>query len=100
MNVLLITADTLRADHMSAYGYWRETSPNLAALADEGVRIDTFIGQCAHTLPSFTSMVSGLTPFQTGAVATLHCVPNTPSGRLSDETPTLAETLSKAGVYA
>jgi len=99
MNVLLITADTLRADHMSAYGYWRETSPNLAALADEGVRIDTFMGQCAHTLPSFTSMMTGLTPFQTGAVATLHCVPNTPSGKLSDETPTLAETLSKAGVH-
>ena len=99
MNVLLITADTLRADHMSAYGYWRETSPNLAALAAEGVLFERLIGQCAHTLPSFTSMVSGLTPFQTGAVATLHCVPNTPSGKLSDETPTLAETLSKAGVH-
>ncbi len=99
MNVLLITVDTLRADHMSAYGYWRETSPNLAALADEGVRFERFIGQCAHTLPSFTSMMTGLTPFQTGAVATLHCVPNTPSGKLSDETPTLAETLAQGGVY-
>jgi arylsulfatase A-like enzyme len=99
MNVLLITADTLRADHMSSYGYWRETSPNLDALADEGVRFERFIGQCAHTLPSFTSMMTGLTPFQTGAVATLHCVPNTPSGKLSDETPTLAETLAQGGVY-
>ncbi|MGI5816532.1 MAG: sulfatase [Armatimonadota bacterium] len=99
MNVLLITADTLRADHMSAYGYWRETSPNLTALAREGVRFDRFIGQCAHTLPSFTSMLTGLTPFETGVVATLHCVPDTPSGRLSDETPTLAETLAKAGVH-
>jgi arylsulfatase A-like enzyme len=99
MNVLLITADTLRADHMSAYGYWRETSPNLAALAEEGVRFDRFIGQCAHTLPSFTSMMTGLTPFQTGAVATLHCVPDTPSGKLSDRTPTLAETLVQGGVH-
>ncbi len=99
MNVLLITADTLRADHMSAYGYWRETSPNLAALAREGVRFDRFIGQCAHTLPSFTSMMTGLTPFETGAVATLHCVPDTPSGKLSDRTPTLAEALSQGGVH-
>jgi len=99
MNVLLITADTLRADHMSAYGYWRETSPNLAALADEGVRFDRFIGQCAHTLPTFTSLMTGLTPFETGAVATLHCVPDTPSGKLSDNTPTLAETLSVGGVH-
>jgi len=99
MNVLLITADTLRADHMSAYGYWRETGPNLDALAREGVRFDRFIGQCAHTLPSFTSMMTGLTPFQTGVVATLHCVPDTPSGRLSDGTPVMAEMLARAGVY-
>ena len=43
--------------------------------------------------------MTGLTPFQTGAVATLHCVPNTPSGKLSDNTPTLAETLSVGGVH-
>lgn len=99
MNVLLITADTLRADHMSAYGYWRETSPNLAALAEEGARFERFIGQCAHTLPSFTSMMTGLTPFETGVVATLHCVPDTPSGKLSDHIPTLAEALAQAGVH-
>ncbi|MEW6359051.1 MAG: sulfatase [Planctomycetota bacterium] len=99
MNVLLITADTLRADHMSAYGYWRKTSPNLDRLAAEGVLFKNFIGQCAHTLPSFTSMMSGKTPFETGAVATLHCVPDTPSGRLSDKTPVLAELLVRGGVH-
>ncbi len=98
MNVILITADTLRADHMGCYGYWRDTSPALDALAGEGVLFENFIGQCAHTLPSFTSMMTGLTPFQTGAVATLHCVPNTPSGKLDDETPTLAEMLAHQGV--
>ncbi len=98
MNVILITADTLRADHLGCYGYRRDTSPNLDALAGEGVRFERFIGQCAHTLPSFTSMMTGLTPFQTGVTATLHCVPNTPSGKLDDETPTLAETLARAGV--
>ncbi|MGC9320060.1 MAG: sulfatase [Armatimonadota bacterium] len=99
MNVLLITLDTLRADHLSPYGYWRRTAPNLGRLAAEGVRFEGFIGQCAHTLPSFTSMMTGLTPFETGVVATLHCVPDTPSGRLSDETPVLAEMLARAGIY-
>ncbi len=99
MNLILITADTLRADHLGCYGYWRETSPNLDALAAEGARFERFIGQCAHTLPSFTSMMTGLTPFETGVVATLHCVPDTPSGRLSDRTPVIAEALAKAGVH-
>ncbi len=54
MNILLITADTLRADHMSCYGYWRRTSPNLDRLAEGGVRFENYIGQCAHTLPLFT----------------------------------------------
>ena len=99
MNVLLITADTLRADHLSCYGYWRRTSPNLDRLADEGIRFESFIGQCAHTLPSFTSMMTGKTPFETGVVATLHCVPDTPSGRLSDTTPVLAELLATNGVH-
>lgn len=99
MNVLLITADTLRADHLSTYGYWRATAPNLDALAADGVRFERFIGQCAHTLPSFTSMMTGRTPFETGVVATLHCVPDTPSGRLSDHVPVIAQALAKAGVY-
>ena len=99
MNVVLITADTLRADHLGCYGYWRDTSPNLDALAAEGVRFERFIGQCAHTLPSFTSMMTVLTPFGTGVVATLHCVPDTPSGRLSDSSPVIAEALAQAGVY-
>lgn len=99
MNVVLITADTLRADHLSGYGYWRETSPNLDALAAEGLRFERFIGQCAHTLPSFTSMMTGRTPFETGVIATLHCVPDTPSGRLSDHEPVFAEALAQAGVY-
>jgi len=99
MNVILLTADTLRADHLGCYGYWRATSPALDHLAEAGVRFDTFIGQCAHTLPSFTSMMTGQTPFETGVVATLHCVPDTPSGRLSDQVPVLAEWLAAGGVH-
>lgn len=99
MNVILITVDTLRADHLSCYGYWRKTSPNIDAFAEDGVCYERFFAQCSHTLPSFTSIMTGRTPFQTGVVATLHCVPDTPSGLLSDTVPTLAEILVKHQIH-
>ena len=55
-NVLLITVDTLRADHLSSYGYPRQTTPNLDRLAAEGVRFDQTAVQWPKTTPSFASM--------------------------------------------
>jgi arylsulfatase A-like enzyme len=58
-HVLLIVVDTLRADHLSAYGYARETSPTLEALAREGVLFENAISQASWTLPSMVSMMTG-----------------------------------------
>jgi arylsulfatase A-like enzyme len=55
-NILLITVDTLRADHLSAYGYPRKTSPALDALAASGVRFDQAHVQWPKTTPSFASI--------------------------------------------
>lgn len=55
-NILLITVDTLRADHLSSYGYPRATSPNLDRLAAAGVRFDQTAVQWPKTTPSFASM--------------------------------------------
>ena len=55
-NILLITVDTLRADHLSSYGYPRLTTPNLDRLAAEGVRFDQTAVQWPKTTPSFASM--------------------------------------------
>lgn len=55
-NILLITVDTLRADHLSSYGYPRRTTPNLDRLAVEGVRFDQTAVQWPKTTPSFASM--------------------------------------------
>ncbi|HEY6321453.1 MAG TPA: sulfatase, partial [Thermoanaerobaculia bacterium] len=55
-NILLITVDTLRADHLSSYGYPRRTTPNLDRLAAEGVRFDQTAVQWPKTTPSFASM--------------------------------------------
>jgi arylsulfatase A-like enzyme len=59
-NVLLVSIDTLRADHLSSYGYDRETSPNLDALARRGARFERTFSTTSWTLPSHMSMLTGL----------------------------------------
>lgn len=64
--VFLITVDTLRADHMSLYGYPRQTSPELDKLAANGVTFEQAICQWPKTGSSFASMFTGLYPHTTG----------------------------------
>ncbi|HVG08555.1 MAG TPA: sulfatase [Thermoanaerobaculia bacterium] len=64
--VFFITVDTLRADHMSLYGYPRQTSPELARLAAGGVTFDRTITQWPKTGASFASMFTGQYPQTTG----------------------------------
>jgi arylsulfatase A-like enzyme len=59
-NLLLITVDTLRADHLSSYGYPRQTSPVIDRLAAEGVRFDQAAVQWPKTTPSFASMLTAI----------------------------------------
>jgi arylsulfatase A-like enzyme len=59
-NVLLISLDTLRADHLSAYGYARETSPRIDALARDGVLFERAVAPTSWTLPAHLSMLTGL----------------------------------------
>ena len=61
-NILLVTIDTLRADHLSAYGYKRNTSPNIDQLAAEGVLFEHPIAQWPKTGPSFASLLSATYP--------------------------------------
>lgn len=65
-HIFLITVDTLRADHMSLYGYGRATSPNLQKVAAGGVTFDRAICQWPKTGSSFASMFTGLYPHTTG----------------------------------
>ncbi len=67
-NILLITIDTLRADHLSSYGYPRRTSPVLDRLAEEGVRFDQAAVQWPKTGPSFASMMTSTYPKNNGIV--------------------------------
>lgn len=68
-NIVLITMDTVRADHLSAYGYRRDTTPNLARIAEHGVLFENAISASSWTLPSLSSIYTGLLPHQSGANA-------------------------------
>jgi len=61
-NVILIVLDTTRADHLSPYGYERDTSPNLKAFADENVVFDFAVTASPWTPPSIATMITGLYP--------------------------------------
>lgn len=63
-NVILISIDTLRADHLGAYGYHRNTSPNIDRLAEKSYVFEEAVAQSTHTTPSHFSIFTSLYPFQ------------------------------------
>ena len=66
-HVVLITVDTLRADHLASYGYHLRTSPTMDSLADEGVRFERAYTPIPMTGPSHFSMFTGRYPQEHGA---------------------------------
>jgi arylsulfatase len=65
-SIVVVTLDTLRADHLGCYGYHRDTSPNIDALAAEGVLFERAMAPMATTLPSHVSLFSGVHPHRHG----------------------------------
>ncbi|MFQ5669507.1 MAG: sulfatase [Acidobacteriota bacterium] len=65
-SLLLVTIDTLRADHLSSYGYSRPTSPAIDRLARRGVLFDSVISSIPETGPAFASLMTGLWPSRLG----------------------------------
>jgi arylsulfatase A-like enzyme/Tfp pilus assembly protein PilF len=88
-NVLLITIDTLRADALSCYG-GRARTPNLDRLAAAGLRFDRAHAHAVMTLPSHSSILTGLIPTQ-------HGIHDNDGYRLPSTVPTLASRLKHLG---
>lgn len=61
-HLVLVTFDTLRADHVASYGYRRATTPFLDQLARLGVQFDNALCSVSHTAPSHATMLTGLPP--------------------------------------
>jgi len=62
LNVILITIDALRPDHLGCYGYKRNTSPNIDKLAKEGIIFTQAISQSCWTWPSIHSLITSTYP--------------------------------------
>jgi arylsulfatase A-like enzyme len=66
-NVLVIVVDTLRADHLSEYGYSRQTTPNFDHIAQMGVLFEETYAGASWSLPSHASLLTGRYPSEHGA---------------------------------
>ncbi|HEV2732398.1 MAG TPA: sulfatase, partial [Terriglobales bacterium] len=92
-NVVVIVVDTLRADHLSAYGYERTTSPNIDRIAHQGVLFENAIATSSWTLPTHASMLTGRYPYEHGATDV-----KGPFGKSFDNRyPTLGEVFAQHG---
>lgn len=65
-NVLVIVVDTLRADHLSSYGYNRPTSPNIDRIATQGVLFENAVATSSWTFPSHASLLTGRYQYEHG----------------------------------
>jgi len=64
--IIIVTIDTLRADHLGSYGYPRPTSPNLDRLAQVGVLFENVVTPISFTLPAHVSLWTSRFPMETG----------------------------------
>jgi arylsulfatase A-like enzyme len=88
-NVLIITIDTLRADHLSCYGYAKPTSPRIDAFAHDNALFEHACCQSSQTLPSHTSIMVGTNPRTHKVIS--H------ESYLDEDITTLAEILKRRG---
>jgi arylsulfatase A-like enzyme/Flp pilus assembly protein TadD len=89
-NIVLISIDTLRADHVSCYGYPIKTTPHIDRVAEAGVLFENALSPIATTLPAHSSMLTGTNP-------ACHGVHDNESYVLSESAVTLAELLKPHG---
>jgi arylsulfatase A-like enzyme len=88
-NVIVVVLDALRADHLSCYGYFRKTTPNLDRFASRSLLFENCISQACYTLPSHASLFTSKYVHSHNAIES-----NT---RLPDKETTLAQVLKIYG---
>ncbi len=89
-NVLVVTFDTTRVDHLSCYGYSKSQTPTIDGLATRGLRYTRCYAPAPITLPSHASIMTGLYPFR-------HRLRDNGTGPLDPQAVTLAEVFGEAG---
>src|SRR5919201_1911174 len=89
-NVLLVTIDTLRADHLGCYGYRQIKTPNIDSLAADGIRFEKAFTPVPITLPAHAALLTGTYPPYNG----MH---DFSANKLNPNQPTLASILKQNG---
>jgi hypothetical protein len=89
--IVLVSIDTLRADHLGAYGYGKDTSPFLDSLAQRGATFEQAIVPLPATGPSHASLLTGLEPWKHGIVSN--------GLKMTGRPDTLAASLQRAGYH-
>ena len=94
-SLVLITIDTLRADHLHTYGYFRETTPNIDRFAKDALLFERTVAPMSTTLPSHVSIMTSTYPLRHGVVSNFRFFlePLT----TTDELQTAAQMLRRAG---
>ncbi len=87
-SIILITIDTLRADHLGCYGYHKDTSPGIDAFSEDAMLFENCFSHAPETLCSFASILSGYLPHETKILE---------NPVLSSEVTTLPEMLKRVG---
>jgi len=90
-NILLITIDTLRRDHLGAYGYYRETSPFIDSLAKDGLKFNHAVTPIPLTAGSHATILTSLHPLTHDVIMN--------GTRLNEKVQTIAEVLKTDGYY-
>ena len=94
--IIVVIADTVRADHLGVYGYERPTSPHLDKLATEGMVFEHAFSAASWTLPSVTTILTGRWPSQHGAGA-FRADERRRFTKLQPSSQTIAEALAERG---
>jgi hypothetical protein len=90
LNVLVISLDTVRPDHLACYGYTDIETPNIDSLAEGGILFEDALTSCPMTLPSHASVLTGLYPIT-------HGIRDNGAFVLRDRFTTLTEILKSRG---
>ncbi|RXZ81163.1 sulfatase [Paenibacillaceae bacterium] len=90
-NVIFFGIDSLRRDHMSSYGYPKQTTPHLDRIASQGVLFEQHFSPSIPTTPAYAAMLTGMDVFGTDVVALRHV------GPLGEHVRTMAEVLADEG---
>jgi arylsulfatase A-like enzyme len=88
--IVLISIDTLRADHLSSYGYAKKTTPRIDAFAEDALLFERATAPAPWTSPSMAAMITGRYPLETEVY--------TNQNHLKPGMNSLADTLAKAGL--